>query len=396
MDDATTPQPPAWARSLPPAGWTPVDAIVAVLFLALVVSEIVPNPDMTPHGPLLALAPVLTLPLAWRASHPAVVALVIGAAHLATSAVATGEYSPQLAILPVLVALYAAAHGTRGVRSVAIGAATLTLTVAAWVVSEDGHADDFWPWMLWAGAWAAGTFVRRRTEVAAHHAGRAAALEVEAQTTAAASAQAERDRIARELHDVVAHSVSVMVVQAGAERLRLGPDAGRTGAALEAIEQAGRDALAELRSMLGVMRDVPGQELEPLPGLDAIPGLVERVRRAGLPVDLDGPDHLARPELAPGVGLAAYRIVQEALTNVVRHAGPVPTRVVVRREQDHLTVRVENGAGRPVDDQGGGRGLLGMRERAAAVGGRLTVGPQPGGGFAVEAVLPVTAGEPAR
>ena len=159
------------------------------------------------------------------------------------SALATGPFAPQLSILPVLVAVYSAASLTRGGRAVATAVVTAVLLAGGLDRHRGGSPDDFWPWMLWAGAWAAGTFVRRRTEVAADHAARAALLEVEARTAGAESAQAERDRIAREMHDVVAHAVSVMVVQAGAERLRLGADAGPTGEALAAIEESGRTAL---------------------------------------------------------------------------------------------------------------------------------------------------------
>ena len=262
-----------------PGGWTALDAAVAAAFLFLLVTEIAPNPDMTPRGPLLVGAVALTVPLAWRRAYAAPVAVIVCAAHLAVSAMATGEFPPQLAILPVLVAIYTASSLTRGLVAVLTAVATAVLTGAAWIVTEEGHADDFWPWMLWAGAWAAGTFVRRRTEVAAQHAARAALLEVEARTAAADSAQAERDRIAREMHDVVAHSVSVMVVQAGAERLRLGPQAGPTGDALAAIEESGRTALAELRGMLGVLRDGAGETPNRCPAWPPCRALVEQRAR---------------------------------------------------------------------------------------------------------------------
>jgi signal transduction histidine kinase len=266
---------------------------------------------------------------------------------------------------------------------------------AAWIVTEDGHADDFWPWMLWALAWATGTFVRRRGDVAAHHAARAALLEVEARTTASESALAERDRIARELHDVIAHSVSVMVVQAGAERVRLGGHAGPTGDALAAIEDSGRTALAELRAMLGVLRDAAGEPLAPVPGLDLLPELLERVRDAGLPVAVD-----CRPAgvlddsrlRSSGAGLAAYRIVQEALTNVMRHQGLVPTRVELEATAECLLLTVTNPSSGPPTLAGpsGGRGLTGMRERATAVGGTFEAGAEESE-YVVRARLPLGA-----
>lgn len=376
-----------------------MDAGLALLFLVLVVTEIVPNPDMTPHVPLVALTVPLTVPLVWRGSYAGHVAVVVSAAHLAMSLVATGEFAPQLAVLPVLIALYSAAAGTRGVPGVVFGGVTLVLTVVAWLVTDEGHADDFWPWLLWSGAWATGTFVRRRGDQADQHARRAAVLEIEARTVAAESAQQERDRIARELHDVVAHSVSLMVVQAGAERLRLGADAGRTGVALEAIEEAGRTALAELRTMLGVLRDQSGQALAPLPGLAGIPVLLDRVRAAGLPVELtSSPVDLVDPagtDVRDGAtSLAAYRIVQEALTNVVRHVGAVSTRVTLDRRDGELHIEVHNAAPEMPDtsEPSPGRGLIGMRERTLALGGHFESGRCLDGGFRVAARLPLALG----
>ncbi len=385
-----------WSRGRSPGGWTALDAGLALFLTVVLVTEIVPNPEMTPHGLLLILSVPTTVPLAWRGSYAGVVAVVVTAAHFLMSLVSTGPFSPQLAILPLLVALYSAGSRTRGFRAVVVGGVTLALTVASWLALEEGDGDDFWPWLLWAGAWATGTFVRRRGDVAAQHAGRAALLEVEARTAAAESAEQERDRIARELHDVVAHSVSLMVVQAGAERLRLGAEPGRTGAVLEAIEEAGRAALAELRTMLGVMRDRSGEETAPLPGLAEIPALVDRVRDAGLPVQLTcRPLGLVDPADAPhpggAAGLAAYRIVQEALTNIVRHVGPVPTRVTLERETGVLKVGIHNDRSDvPVSGaDGAGRGIAGMRERATALGGQFESGPGADGGFRVMAVLPL-------
>ncbi|GAB3246026.1 sensor histidine kinase [Nocardioides dilutus] len=387
-----------WSADRRPAGWSAVDAALATLFLVLLVTEVAPNADMTPRGPLLLGSVVVAVPLAWRRSHPALVAVVVCSGHFAVSAVATGEFAPQLAILPVLVALYTASSLTRGVRAVATGAVTAVLTGVAWIVTEEGHPDDFWPWMLWAGAWAAGTFVRRRTEVAAEHAGRSALLEVEARTAAAESAQAERDRIAREMHDVVAHAVSVMVVQAGAERLRLGAEAGRTGDALAAIEESGRTALTELRGMLGVLRDGAGELHAPLPGLAAVAGLVEGVKEAGLPVDLvcRPPELLTGdPVAGSSAGLAAYRIVQEALTNVMRHQGLVPTRVELELSGSRLCLTVANShepaSGADRDPRAAGRGLAGMRERAAALGGTFEAGVR-GDEYVVSARLPLRSG----
>ncbi len=389
MTDVSAVENPWWTTARRPAGWTALDAALAGIFLVLLVTEIVPNPDMTPHVPLVALSVVMTVPIVWRSAHAGPVAVIVCAALLVQSSVATGPFAPQLTVLPLLIVLFTAGSHTRGLVAVAVGAVTLALTVAAWLVTDEGKTDDFWPWLLWTGAWVAGVFVRRNGDAAAHHASRAALLEVEA----AESAQRERDRIARELHDVVAHSVSVMVVQAGAERLRLGTDAGRTGMALESIEETGRLALAELRTMLGVLRDQPGDPaLAPLPGLAEVPAMVGRVRDAGLPVELEISPPGTGGEYG-AAGLAAFRIIQEALTNVVRHAGPVQTRVAVDRGTHQLVVAVEDdGTSTPNEGPVQGRGLVGMRERATALGGRFDAGPEPEGGFRVRASLPFSPG----
>jgi signal transduction histidine kinase len=197
-----------------------------------------------------------------------------------------------------------------------------------------------------------------------------------------------------------------MVVQAGAERLRLGADAGPTGQVLSAIEGSGRQALAELRTMLGVLREAESEAdgLLPLPGLADVPALVDRLRSTGLDVRLVvEPPEVVTPsaQLPSAVELAAYRIVQESLTNVVRHAGLVRTLIELRRTDGALTVEVRNASSdQPaLNGHAEGRGLAGMRERAAAVGGHVTAHPTDHGGFLVSAVLPSsptsTAGRPA-
>ncbi|MFL6266593.1 MAG: sensor histidine kinase, partial [Actinomycetes bacterium] len=210
---------------------------------------------------------------------------------------------------------------------------------------------------------------------------RAAQLERERVTAAERAAERERARIARDMHDVLAHSVSLMVVQAEAGPVvRDDPD--RTEAAFDAISAAGRDALAQLRRILGVLAD--GAERAAVPTLDDVPALVAGVgERASLVTT-----GRARP-VPTDVGTAAYRIVQEALTNVVRHAGPATARVAVRYAPGQVAVEVVDD-GRGANDQGGGgHGIAGMRERAALYGGTLEAGPLPGGGFRVAASLPV-------
>ncbi|HET6944427.1 MAG TPA: sensor histidine kinase [Gaiellaceae bacterium] len=199
----------------------------------------------------------------------------------------------------------------------------------------------------------------------------------------------ERARIARELHDVIAHHVSMMVIQAGAERRVLEAANAPTGEVLQTIEQIGRNALTEMRRLLGMLRsgDAP-ESLTPQPGLRDVPTLVTQLREAGLPVELsvDG----ERRELAVGIELSAYRIVQEALTNALKHAGNAQASVHVRYGVDSLELEiVDDGRGTAASVSGGGHGLVGMRERVALYGGRLDAGRSPSGGFAVRVLLPI-------
>jgi len=239
----------------------------------------------------------------------------------------------------------------------------------------------------------AGVLVRARRQ-AVSMAARSAALERQAEQAAAA----ERARIARELHDIVAHHLSVIVLQAAGARAS-GKPAGPT---LEKIENSARQGLAETRRLLGVLRD-PEEEtgLAPQPGIGDLDALAASVRAAGLPVDLviDG-DPAGLPAT---VDVSVYRIVQEALTNVLKHAGPARVDVTIGCGQEAVTIEVcddgtgEPGRAAPAGARGapaGGRGLAGMRERAAVFGGELAAGPRPGGGFAVRARLPLRDGLP--
>jgi signal transduction histidine kinase len=234
--------------------------------------------------------------------------------------------------------------------------------------------------------WLAGVFVRSRRQAAAL-AARSAALERQAEQAAAA----ERARIARELHDIVAHHLSVVVLHAAGARAAGGADP----QTLAEIEESGRQALTETRRLFGVLRE-PGAEVgrAPQPGIGELPALAGRLRAAGLEVSLsiDG-DHTTLPS---AVNVSAYRIVQEALTNVLKHAGPARAEVTVGCADSAVTIEVtDDGRGNlaPLTGEvGGGQGLTGMRERVEVFGGELQAGPRPGGGFTVRARLPV--GEP--
>ncbi|HVX47522.1 MAG TPA: histidine kinase [Mycobacteriales bacterium] len=216
------------------------------------------------------------------------------------------------------------------------------------------------------------------------------ALEAEQEAATHAAVGAERTRIARELHDVVTHNVSVMVIQAGAARkvLDSAPDQARD--ALLAVESGGRAALTELRHVMGLLvPDPDGLELAPQPGLDQLPALAERVRDSGVPVELAVTGAPAR--LPAGAELAAFRVVQEALTNAVKHAAGARVRITVEYRPDAVRVEVTDTGGVPSPSAGtgSGSGLIGLRERLAVCGGTLQAGIRPTGGYRVRAVIPV-------
>jgi signal transduction histidine kinase len=230
--------------------------------------------------------------------------------------------------------------------------------------------------------------IRDRQERADTLAARAELLEREQELRAQEAVVEERARIARELHDLVAHNVSVMVIQAGAERHALPEDQAQTRETLGSIEQAGRQALADARRLLGMLRrDGDREELEPQPGLAEVAVLIEQVQRAGLQVSLAVEGEPC--PLDPGRDLCAYRIVQEGLTNALKHAGRSHAEVRLRYGPGALAIQIrDNGAGSSQLD-GAGQGLIGMRERVALYGGELQAGARAGGGFEVLARLPL-------
>jgi signal transduction histidine kinase len=228
-------------------------------------------------------------------------------------------------------------------------------------------------------SWTAGFLLRRRAE----HARR---VEAESGELARAAVAHERSRIARELHDIVAHSISVISVQTGAAEQYVERDPARAREHLDAVRRSARDALTEMRRLTGVLREDEAT-YEPQPGLERVSDLVEEARATGLDVELV--EEGDRRRVPAGVDLAAYRIVQEALTNARKHAGRVPATVHVRYSADDVEVAVENAIGSGGPGDGSGHGLVGMRERVRVYGGTLEAGPQDGRRFRVRARLPL-------
>jgi signal transduction histidine kinase len=284
-----------------------------------------------------------------------------------------------------VIALYSAGRWARG-RTLA---ASCLLAVAAIPLAaiEPGQPVGFGDvafFIVFFGApLVAGRLFRLRSE-------RERVLVDEHETRTAEAIADERARIARELHDVVAHAISVIVLQARGGRRMLETDLGETRSALDAIEGAGEQALAEMRKLLGMLRAVDeGASLAPQPGLERLHELAGEVSAAGLPVDVRVEGEAV--ELPPGVDVSAYRIVQEALTNALKHAGPARATVFVRYAADALELEVvDDGSGAGVGG-GPGHGLVGIRERVGVYGGDLEAGAQPEGGFRVRARLPLPA-----
>lgn len=373
-----------------------LDVGLATLFLAVgLVDTWAPQlvfwGDDPLEGPKLlnsVLLALVALPLAVRRRYPLAATAVFSAA-VSVQALLPGMAMIGLLLLgPVLIHLYSvAAYG--GPRRSWAGLAVVAVAVAVHDLTDPALRADLegtsWWWLVLLAAWLVGRYVGSRRAAGALER-RARELEEE-RRLAEAAVQAERARIARELHDVVAHSVSVVAVQAGAAQAVLGSDPDRAREPLGAIETSARDALVEMRRLLGVLRTAEEEpSLAPQPGLADLPAVAERLTSAGLPVEVTVQGDPA--PLSPGVDLAALRIVQEALTNSLRHAHASRVRVtVVHRPADVELTVADDGGGGPTG-RPGGHGIVGMRERVALYGGELSVGPGVGGGYVVHAVLP--------
>ncbi len=347
------------------------------------------------RAPLAVLVGLATLPLAWRRQAPVVVLFVVAGAIAVTGFLVShpNGLPVELFVAPILAFYSVGANCEERRGLLAGGGALATIAVARLTQSLFQAHGGARPgaWLVFAIACLVGREMRRRRGELGRLRVRTTELEHEREEKARAAVAEERGRIARELHDVVAHSVSVMVVQAQAGP-RLLDDAEQARGAFRSIEATGREALVELRRLLGILRTGDEQlAIGPQPGLGSLESLLEQVREAGLPVELrvEG-----EPEqLPPGVDLSAYRIVQEALTNTLKHAGRAQAEVVVRYGASDLELEVvDDGSGAPANLNGSGHGLIGMRERVALYGGELEAGTRNGGGFAVRARLPLTRG----
>ncbi len=373
-----------------------IDVGIPIVLAAVAVAEAATSSDMDAPLPIVALFVLgSTLPLYWRRQAPLVV-LVATLASVTIPDVTHGIANNATApFAGVLVAVYASgAYTSRRDGRIAAGIIAVMVVTTAVAIGEDVIGDVFFIGGILFTVWGLATVVRSRRELTQALAARTVELEHEREEKAKLAVTEERARIARELHDVVAHNVSMMVVQAGAERHAIGDERPETSQVLATIEDTGRAAMAEMRRLLGMLRRSDDDlALAPQPSLRHLGDLVEQVREAGMPVDLriEGEER----DLAPGIDLSAYRIVQEALTNALKHAGPARARVTVRYGESELDIEIaDDGTDPATEAPAGGHGLVGMRERVAMFGGDLATGKRRGGGYAVRARLPLAGGAP--
>ncbi len=376
----------AWLRRHPVL----VDGVLASVLLLAGLPWVVQQP-----WPRLPLTLLIVVPVAFRRRNPALAFYVAAAAGSIQVLSGTRALGSDLAVVVLLYTLAAYRPRRESVAGLVVCLAGSAVAIAAWLPGGARWLNQ----VLTAGvimggttliAWVLGDSMRYRRAYYLALEDRAARLERERDAQAKIAAAAERARIARELHDVVAHNVSVMVVQADGASYALGSEPERARQALGTIAATGRQALAEMRRLLGVLRSGDEQaELAPLPGVDQLRDLLDQTRAAGRTVSftLEG-----TPRTLPeGVGLAAYRVVQESLTNTRKHGGiGASVTVSLCYLADELVVQVtDDGRGGAAADDGAGHGLTGMRERVGIYGGSMQAGPRQAGGYQVTATLPL-------
>jgi signal transduction histidine kinase len=386
-------------------GWHPIDVLVALPFVVIGQLDVWrpfgdngPTPPLGGPRPAEAVLMLIAISaLLWRRRWPLAVLAVMAAVNLIQILALSPTAEFYGGLLPVLVAVYSAgAHDSRWQREGGLLACIVTFVVIVALTPRlHNVGGPVFGIAAIVVAWTVGQIVGARGQRAGRLSVLALRLHAEQADEARRATASERARIARELHDVIAHNVSVIVVQAvaalGAAEDSRGPQHGCDRdviSALNSIECSAREALAEMRRLVGILHDDEGLALAPPPGLSSLGTLIENLRAAGLPVEfaIEGTPR----ELAAGVDLSAYRIVQEALTNVVKHAAPATASVRVRYQAEQLELLVEDDGSKPVPTPApGGHGLIGMRERAAIYGGTMQASARPGSGFTVRARFPL-------
>jgi signal transduction histidine kinase len=372
--------------------WRVLDRVLTGLFLVGIWIEVLTSPRV--HGPLalnLVVVTVMGLSFLWRRRHALLTAITMATGAGVLVAWLTSPNDIASTLLIVIFAAYAAGAHLE-LRPALLGLVLVAGGVLA-VCLVSTPSDIFFPVTFFAVLpWVVGRVIRNHTQLARELTEKAEREQHAREDEEQRAAASERARVARELHDVLAHNLSVMVIQAAAARRVLQRNPEAAAAAADLIGRTGREAMTELRYVFGHVRREDGDSLGAAPGLAQLGHLASRAHRAGLPVELrvEG----TPLELQPGADMAAYRVVQEALTNTLKHARGARATVIVRYEPGDVVLEVlDNGAGPGSNGaaiDGGGYGLVGMRERVALYGGRLEAGRRPDGGFAVRARLPVT------
>jgi signal transduction histidine kinase len=375
-----------------------IDALIALALAALSAVQFgfVDQPGPEADVVNLIMGPLLALTLVWRRSAPLAMIFAFGVLTMTNEALGGGIFSfpesgkedgvePFASLLTAAVAFYSlGAHADERPAAIGVVVGLISFWATVFISAQVDFGSFFFSTTLAVAPWLVGRVVRARRL-------RLVAAEREQEQRARIAVADERARIARELHDIVAHSVGVIVVQAVGARRVFDRDPERAREALDSIERTARTALADMRRSLGVLRrDDDERALAPQPGVDDLNGLIEQARAGGLTVELAVEGE--RVPLPQAIDLSAYRIVQEALTNVIKHAEAARARVTVRYLDHELEVEVaDDGAGPPVGAaDGSGLGIIGMRERVEAQGGRLHTGAGRDGGFLVRASLPLS------
>jgi signal transduction histidine kinase len=366
--------------------------VVAGIVISVVVAVADQNTKHGPDGPLwfdVIASFAYLVPFFFRRRYPFGAPVAVGVMIAAISFIDTGFISDEfVAFLSGITVAFM--FGMLRDRNQALaGAAFLAGTIAVVAHNQGDHPGDFaFPAIVFGISWIVGFFLGQKLREGTEAKERAERLEREREEQARLAVAEERARIARELHDIVGHSVSVMTVQAAGVRSLLRPDQEREREALQIIEQTGREALAEMRRLVGVLRrPEEGPALAPQPSLEHVEKLVSQAREAGLPVRLRVEGDPV--QLPAGVDLTAYRLVQEGLTNAIKHARAENAEVVVRYGEASVELTVTDDGRGDGDGVKGGNGLVGMRERVSVYGGKLDAGPRPEGGFRLHATLPV-------
>ena len=373
-----------------------VDTMMAVvLFLAAMLSLVgwPIHDDVRPldAGAFLLIA-LQTLSLAWRRRFPTTVLMVVAIAFMIERGL---NYPSSWANFGIAFALYTVGAEIRSRKSRIVASVVIAASVV-WTAIGTVVFDIPWPTVIGmllslTFPWLIGVQSRRRAQKALDLEARVIRAEMTREQEAADAVRDERARIARELHDVVAHEMTVMTIQASAAERVVDIDPVEAKHSMQIVADAGRRGLTEMRRLLGLLRETGDLQLDPQPGLDSLESLVHQLSEAGLHVrvNVDG----ARRELPAGIDLNAFRIVQESLTNTVRHAGPgasADVRVVYRDDALEIDV-TDDGRGAAVRlvANGSGHGLIGMEERISLLDGTLAAGPRAGGGFRVHAIIPI-------